>query len=102
MTDGVNLDAALEDWAYDTSLLIISDAGAARGFRHTSRLRATSDFLFQLRLRTQFIAWLNPFPEDRWTGTSAEVISHLVPMFQMDEDGLSNAVDVIRGQPFSR
>jgi uncharacterized protein len=93
------LDLALDGCGSDTSVLLVSDAGAARGQRKRTRIRLTADFLFQLRARTQLIAWLNPLPEERWLLTSAQTVSHFVPMFQMDEDGLSNAVDVLRGQP---
>jgi hypothetical protein len=83
----------------DTSVLIISDAGAARGHRTQERIRAITRFLFQLKRYTSLIAWLNPMPEERWLGSSAEVIAQMVPMYQMDNIGLSNAVDIVRGQP---
>ena len=102
LTNPLSLAEALDECGNDTSILLISDGGAARGQRRTTRIRLTADFLFQLRARTQLIAWLNPLPEERWVRTSAQVISHIVPMFQMDEDGLSNAIDVLRGQPLSR
>lgn len=102
LTKPLALAEALDDCGNDTSILLVSDGGAARGQRRTTRIRLTADFLFQLRARTQLIAWLNPFPEERWIRTSAQIISHFVPMFQMDEDGLSNAIDVLRGLPSSR
>lgn len=81
----------------NTSVLIVSDAGAARGYRRLDRIRMTIDFLSELRRFTQLYAWLNPLPADRWSGSSAEMIARLVPMFQMDQEGLSRAVDVVRG-----
>lgn len=99
LTEPVSLEQALENCVNDTSLLIVSDAGAARGLRKTTRIRTTSEFLFELRTHTQLLAWVNPVPEERWPGSSAQIIGHLVPMFQMDDDGLSNAIDVVRGQP---
>jgi hypothetical protein len=77
---------------------VSSDAGAARGYRAKERSRGTIRFLAQLRRYTTLIAWLNPMPKHRWVGNSAEIIAHSVPMFQMDNDGLSNAIDVVRGQ----
>jgi uncharacterized protein len=97
LTTPVALERALEDCSNDTSVLIVSDAGAARGQRKITRIRLTADFLLDLRARTHLIAWLNPFPEERWIRTTAQIVSHFVPMFQMDEDGLSNAIDVLRG-----
>lgn len=83
----------------DTSVLVVSDAGAARGYRSTARIRATAEFLVELKGRTTLIAWLNPMPQSRWASTSAQFIARLVPhMFQMDRDGFGNAIDALRGQ----
>lgn len=97
LTQPVELAAVLAACDSNTSVLVLSDAGAARGYRRLERIRATVRFLTQLRQTTQLCAWLNPIPIDRWEGNSAEMIANLVPMFQMDNDGLSNAIDVIRG-----
>ncbi|MBE9070536.1 VWA containing CoxE family protein [Leptolyngbya cf. ectocarpi LEGE 11479] len=83
----------------DTSVLIFSDAGAARGGQHIERVRSTTEFLVPLQQRTELIGWLNPMPVDRWNGTSAELIAYLVAMEQMDQDGFSNLIEIIRGQP---
>jgi len=60
----------------------------------------TPEALFHFKQHTSLIAWLNPMPQERWSGTSAQIISPLTPMFQMDFDGFNNAIDVVRGQPF--
>jgi uncharacterized protein with von Willebrand factor type A (vWA) domain len=78
-------------------VLIVSDAGAARGSRRLERIGATTKLLGRLKLRTRLLAWLNPMPQERWEGTSAHMISCLVRMFQMDPDGCSAALDVVRG-----
>lgn len=101
MTSPIISNKVLEYCSNDTSVLVVSDAGAARGHRRLERIRATTEFLSQLKHQTSLIAWLNPMPFERWTGTSAQIIAHLIPMFQMDPDGFSNAIDVIRGQPLS-
>lgn len=93
-----------EIWALcdtDTSVLIFSDAGAARGRPFIERVRATTEFLVPLQQRTALIGWLNPMPIDRWEGSSAEMIAYLVSMEQMDNDGFSNLIEIIRGQPLS-
>ncbi|MFN0087920.1 MAG: VWA containing CoxE family protein, partial [Blastocatellia bacterium] len=99
LTEEVGRDAALEETDAETSVLIVSDAGAARGHRRRDRIRATAAMLHELRSRTNLIAWLNPMPRARWAASSAEVIEHLAPqfMFQMDPDGFSAAIDVARG-----
>jgi hypothetical protein len=99
LTDPVTLDRVLVACDSDTSVLVVSDAGAARGYRRLERIRATTEVLFQIKQRTNLIAWLNPMPTERWASTSAQIIAHLVHMYQMDNDGLSKAIDIVRGQP---
>ncbi|UBF27481.1 VWA containing CoxE family protein [Kovacikia minuta CCNUW1] len=101
LTQPVPLEAVIAGCDADTSLLVVSDAGAARGYRRMERIRATTEFLVQLKQRTNLIGWLNPMPVDRWQATSAEVIAYLVRMQQMDEDGFGNVIDIVRGQPLA-
>jgi hypothetical protein len=99
LTEPVLFERVLASCDGDTSVFIVSDGGAARGYRRLERIRATTEVLFQMKQQANLIAWLNPMPVERWAGTSAQIIAHLVPMYPMDEDGLSNAIDVVRGQP---
>ncbi|NEP14289.1 MAG: VWA containing CoxE family protein [Symploca sp. SIO2C1] len=99
LTEPITLQTVLASCDRETSILIVSDAGAARGYRKLERIRATTSFLFKLKRYTTLIAWLNPMPEERWIGSSAEIIANLIPMYEMDNDGLSNAIDIVRGQP---
>jgi uncharacterized protein with von Willebrand factor type A (vWA) domain len=99
LTKPMPLTEALAACDDSTSVLVVSDAGAARGYRMRDRVRGTIRFLQQLKRYTTLLAWLNPMPETRWEGSSAEVIAQSVDMFQMDNEGLSNAIDVVRGQP---
>lgn len=99
LTEPIPLETVLASCDNQTSILIVSDAGAARGYRELKRIRATTSFLFKLKQYTSLIAWLNPMPEERWIGSSAEIIANLIPMYEMDNNGLSNAIDVVRGQP---
>jgi uncharacterized protein with von Willebrand factor type A (vWA) domain len=98
-TKPIELRQALAQCSDDMSVLIVSEAGAARGYRRRERIRDTTAFLSQLGRRTSLVAWLNPMPVDRWPGTSAQIIAYLAPMFQMGPDGFSNAIDIVRGQP---
>ncbi|MBO3459905.1 VWA domain-containing protein [Aetokthonos hydrillicola Thurmond2011] len=99
LTEPIALQTVLATCDNETSVLIVSDAGSARGYRELKRIQATSSFLAQLKRHTSLIAWLNPMPEKRWDGSSAEITAVLVPMYQMDNNGLSNAIDIVRGQP---
>jgi uncharacterized protein len=98
LTEQISWAAAMARWEGETSVLIVSDAGAARGFRRLPRIRATAEFLARLRQHTTLVAWLNPVPEARWPDTSAASIRQFVQMYQMDPDGFSSAIDVVRGQ----
>lgn len=98
LTEPIALNAVLSKCDNETSILIVSDAGAARGYRTLNRIRATSRFLFKSQEYTSLIAWLNPMPEKRWFGSSAEIIANLINMYPMDKNGFSNAIDIVRGQ----
>lgn len=99
LTTPVALPVALDACDEATSVLIVSDAGAARGYRLRERVRGTARFLYQLKRYTSLIAWLNPMPQSRWVGSSAEIIANSIDMYQMDNEGLNNAIDIVRGQP---
>ena len=81
-------------------VLIVSDAGAARGNRDVVRADRTADFLRTLRRTNPWVAWLNPVPLDRWEGTTAAEVRDRgpVPMFSLDPAGLYSAVDILRGR----
>jgi uncharacterized protein with von Willebrand factor type A (vWA) domain len=92
------LDVALAGCDAETSVLIVSDAGAARGRRSRERIRLTARALAEVQSRTPLLAWLNPMPRERWRSASAEIIAGLAPMYPMSADGLSAAIDQLRGQ----
>jgi uncharacterized protein with von Willebrand factor type A (vWA) domain len=75
-----------------TTVLIISDGGAARGGWNDKRIELTGDFLQELNSCVRQVAWLNPVPETRWGGTSAQGISEFVKMYELDNVGLVAAV----------
>jgi uncharacterized protein len=97
LTNPVLASEVLEQCDRDTSVLIVSDAGAARGYHRQERIQGTTRFLLRLRQRTDLVAWLNPMSQKRWTGSSAAILAYLLPMFQIDQQGFNNAIDVIRG-----
>jgi len=81
-----------------TGVLIFSDAGAARGGMNPERFDFTKQFLEQFRQKFRYMAWLNPVPRERWLGTTAGEISHLIPMFDIRRRGLDSAINVLRGR----
>jgi hypothetical protein len=83
-----------------TSIVVVGDAGAARGRLDADRLIDTIAFGRALRQAPhRTVAWLNPAEPDRWRGTTAEQVARHLPMFPMTRAGMSLAVDVLRGRP---
>lgn len=82
----------------DCSVLIFSDAGAARGGWNHERIDMTYFFLKQLRHHVRHVAWVNPMPRSRWTGNTSEEISRLIPMFEFSRRGFDSAIDTLRGR----
>ncbi len=83
------------------ALLIVSDAGAARGrIDRGARARQTRAFIERVRGEWTPLAWLNPMRRPRWSGTTAERIARLpgLGMFELNDDGLIHAVDYLRGK----
>jgi uncharacterized protein with von Willebrand factor type A (vWA) domain len=100
LTAALPLEAVLDEQAKGNSVLIISDAGAARGYYDRIRVADTKAFLKTLTAYTYLHAWLNPMPQTRWKATTAEDIACMVPMFPLDREGLNDAVNILRGHPF--
>jgi hypothetical protein len=100
LTGMLSLEQILSSQAKGNSVLIVSDAGSARGYYDVQRLSDTRAFLKTLNAYTYLYAWLNPMPATRWNATTAEDIARLVPMFHLDKDGLNDAVSILQGHPF--
>ncbi|NEQ64355.1 MAG: hypothetical protein F6K21_02430 [Symploca sp. SIO2D2] len=79
-------------------VLIVSDAGAARGNYNLDRVEYTQKFLQQLTESVRYYAWLNPMPDESWQYTTAGKIARLVPMFEMSRQGLNAAINTLRGR----
>ncbi len=93
------LEEVFAEQARGTSVLIVSDAGAARGYYDRRRVADTSAFLKILKTYTGLCTWLNPMPINRWVATTANDIRHMVPMFHLDRKGLNDAIRVLIGHP---
>ncbi len=100
LTNALSLEKVLQEKAKGNSILIISDAGAARGYYDKMRVVETKAFLQNLNTYTYLYAWLNPMPQNRWLATTAEDIACMVPMFPLDREGLNDTVNILRGHPF--
>lgn len=93
------LERAVQRHAGST-LLLVSDAGAARGEHSRERVCATERFLSLVSPGWRPAVWVNPMGRARWKGTSAEAVSRLrnVSMFELTEAGMIEAVDTLRGR----
>jgi uncharacterized protein with von Willebrand factor type A (vWA) domain len=82
-----------------STLMLVSDAGAARGARNPARAEETAEFWKQVREHWQPAVWMNPMPSARWPGTTAESVARLrgLSMLELSEERLVTAVDVLRG-----
>lgn len=100
LTRPVRVERALKEHPNST-LMIFSDAGAARGFQRRGRFEETKEFLARVWPEWRPIVWMNPMPPHRWTNSPAGKISRLwnVRMLQLSEEGLVRAIDVLRGKP---
>lgn len=87
-----------ERFSLRTSLVIISDAGAARGSVNPIRIKKTKAFLTQLNQYVRYLVWLNPLPQERWRHTAAGEIAKFVPMYEVNRTGFQRAIEVLRGR----
>lgn len=92
LIDTVPLELFLSQCDSETRVLIVSDAGAARGHLRGERISATAESIAKIQQYTNLIVWLNPVPQERWTGTTAKFISYLLPMFPLNREGLIQAI----------
>lgn len=99
MTRPQPLAETLAAHAKDAGVLIVSDAGAARGYYDGQRVEQTQIFLRALQTYTYTYAWLNPLPAYRWSTTTAESVACMTPMFAIDWEGLNDTVSILQGRP---
>ena len=79
-------------------IMIVSDAGAARGGFNPARVLKTKAFLAQINQYVRYVVWLNPLPRSRWEHTTAGEIANFVAMFEVNRAGFQSALDVLRGR----
>lgn len=80
-------------------LLVVSDAGSARGYLNRRRALQTAAFLAEAASVFPAIVWINPMPRTRWAGTTAALVAagSNVSMLPLDAAHLLRAVDILRG-----
>jgi uncharacterized protein with von Willebrand factor type A (vWA) domain len=65
------------------NIIIISDAGAARGHFSEERIATTNAFLMKLPKHGKSTIWLNPMPQQRWKYNSAQAIAANTNMLEL-------------------
>lgn len=98
MLDAKAVSEVLEEIGERAAVLIISDAGAARGNFDQERIDSTKVWIEQLQKSVRYFAWLNPMPSECWRQTTAGEIARFVPMFEMSPQGMNAAIGVLRGR----
>jgi uncharacterized protein len=81
------------------SVVILSDAGAARRQYRVSRLLDTIACMKAIRTYSPNYVWLNPLAKDYWRNNTAGQIARHIPMFPLEREGIERAVNVLRGHP---
>lgn len=98
MLDAKLVSEILEEMGKRAVVLIISDAGAARGNFDQERVDNTKVWIEELQQSVRYLAWLNPMPSEYWGQTTAGEIARFVPMFEMSFQGMNAAISVLRGR----
>jgi uncharacterized protein len=98
LTKPIELSQVLAGIDQETTVLLVSDGGAARGRRERMRIRETTRFVGKVRSRTGLVGWLNPMPMDRWERSAAEILAYLLPMGSMDREGFGRVLDEVMGK----
>jgi uncharacterized protein with von Willebrand factor type A (vWA) domain len=105
--DGVPTDEVLKQIDRTWTVMFVGDAWMSPfelthengAISYYERNKKTGfDWLKLFRDKTDRIVWLNPEPERIWQAPSVRLIRHLFPMFELTVDGLTGAVDHLRGQ----
>ena len=99
LRDAQPLPEVLTEVGERALVLIVSDAGAARGYLNLERINYTQEWIKTLQKSVRYFAWLNPVPKEYWYGTTAGEIAKFVPMFEMSREGMNAAISVLRGKP---
>ncbi len=98
MLDAKAISEILQEIGERAAVLIVSDAGAARGNFDQERVDNTKVWIEELQQSVRYFAWLNPMPSECWGQTTAGEIARFVPMFEMSSQGMNAAISVLRGR----
>ncbi len=109
--EGPRTDEVLEEIDSTWSMILVGDAwmspyelsatGGAIDYWHQNRVPGIV-WLQRLRERVPNSVWLNPEPLTVWEAPSVRMIRQVYPMFRLTIEGLTEAVNVLRGARSNR
>jgi Caspase domain len=79
MLEAKAVSEILQEIGERAAVLIVSDAGAARGNFDQERVDNTKVWIEELQQSVRYFAWLNPMPSECWKQTTAGEIARFVP-----------------------
>lgn len=81
------------------AVLVISDAGSARGRLDRRRAALSSEFVAAVAALRARLVWINPMPAPRWAGSTAALIGAdaRLTMLPLAASEMLRAVDLLRG-----
>jgi uncharacterized protein with von Willebrand factor type A (vWA) domain len=88
----IPLQQVINDYATNSVVIIISDAGAAKNTLSTVRLLNTLVFWRVIKNFAKHILWFNPCPRQKWRYSTAEQIKKYLPMFVLDDQEFNDAI----------
>ncbi len=83
--DGYRVNAPWLSKRRPDLILIISDAGAAKGNQHKERIEASRKSLSEMQASGVTVLWLNPMPQARWLSSSALALAFQVRMLEIND-----------------
>lgn len=95
-TKQVYLHKLMKNWHRKrTAILIFSNADIGGNGISEGRFLDSLSWLRLLRGHFKHVLWANPYPADRWTSMLAAYGSLIIPMVEMNEEGLREAVRIL-------
>ena len=83
--DGYRVNAPWQSKKRPDLILVISDAGAAKGNQHKERIEASRKALNEMQASGVTVLWLNPMPQSRWLSSSALALAFQVRMLEIKD-----------------
>lgn len=94
--DGYRVNAPWQSKKRPDLILVISDAGAAKGNQHKERIEASRKALNEMQASGATVLWLNPMPQARWLSSSALALALQVRMLEVKDLELKQIPSILK------